>query len=232
MEKEFFKKQTDLIANLIKDNRQFIWPSEVLITLMKGSYIKGIDKNYIGKKAIDVGFGTGNNIIFLNSLGLDTYGTEISKEIVDDVSKIMKKQGIKCTLKVGTNKEMPFEDNMFDYLISWNVIHYENNEEDMAKALNEYYRVLKPGGRFFLQTGTPEHFIWKDSQKAGEHLRIIGRSDDYRKGKILYYFGSKEYLHEFLSRKFTNILIGRCTNDLFTKKFDLFLATGIKESQK
>ncbi len=228
MEKEFFKRQTETTVELLKEDRQFNYPSETLITLMKGNYIENLNKNYSGKRVIDVGFGSGNNIPFLVSLGMDVCGTEISKEIVDSVKGIMDRRNISCTLKVGINRDIPFEDNMFDYLISWNVIHYENSENDIMQALSEYHRVLKRGGRFFLQTGTPEHFIWQDSKKITEHLRLIGKSDDYRKGKVLYYFGSKEYLNEFLSRKFGNVQIGRCTNDLFTKKFDLFVATGEK----
>ena len=228
MEKEFYKKQTNLVCELIEESRQFNYPSEVLVMLMKGNYIEGLDKNYAGKQVIDIGCGLGNNIVFLSSLELNVFGTEISEEIVNNTKSIVKAKGAKCDLRVGTNTQIPFEDNMFDYLISWNVIHYENSEDDMAQALNEYHRILKPGGRFFLQTGTPEHFIWKDSVRIDVHLRLIGKSDDYRKGKILYYFGTEEYLRKFLSKKFNDILIGRYTNDLFTKKFDLFVATGVK----
>ncbi len=228
MEKKFYKNQNEYSKNLIKEKRHFGYPSEILIMLMKGNYIKGLDKQYNDKKVLDMGFGWGNNIPFLRTLGLDIYGTEINKDMIDDAYEIMKRKKIKCNLKIGTNTNIPFKDNMFDYLISWNVIHYETSEKDINRALNEYARVLKPGGRFFIQTGTPNHFIWENSKSVGKHLRVIGREDDYRKGKILYYFGSKKHLNEFLSRKFDNVQIGQCTDDLFVKKFDLFVATGIK----
>ncbi|MFC1510863.1 class I SAM-dependent methyltransferase [Candidatus Margulisiibacteriota bacterium] len=228
MEKKFYKAQNKLSKKLTKEKRDFGYPSETLIRLMKGNYIEGLDKDYHGKKVLDVGFGWGNNLPFLHSLGLDVYGTEITKEMVSDVRKLMKKGNINCDLKCGTNISIPFKDSYFDYLVLWNVIHYETSEKDINQALNEYFRVLKPGGRFFLQTGTARHFIWKNSKKIGKHLRLVGRADDYRKGKILYYFGTKKYLREFLSRKFDDILIGRCLEDLYVKKFDLFVATGIK----
>lgn len=45
--------------------RTLSFPAEPLVRMMKGSYIPSIDKNYRGKKALDVGFGHGNNLVLL-----------------------------------------------------------------------------------------------------------------------------------------------------------------------
>ena len=44
------------------------WPSETLVRSLKGSYIDGIDKKYKGKRVLDIGFGDGGNLFFLDTL--------------------------------------------------------------------------------------------------------------------------------------------------------------------
>ncbi len=58
-----------------------MWPSETLVRLFKGNYVPGLEKDYAGKKVLDVGCGQENNLLFLASLGLELYGTEVSQEV-------------------------------------------------------------------------------------------------------------------------------------------------------
>ena len=56
-----------------------------------------------------------------------------------------------CSFKKGNALELPFKDNTFDTVMSWEVLeHIPKNTE--GKMFSEIYRVLKPGGNLFLST--------------------------------------------------------------------------------
>ena len=67
---ESFEKWASEYIRATAEGTQLTWPSETLVRLFKGNYVPGLKKDYAGKKVIDVGFGNGNNLIFLASLGL------------------------------------------------------------------------------------------------------------------------------------------------------------------
>jgi SAM-dependent methyltransferase len=49
--------------------------------------------------------------------------------------------------KVAVGESLPYEDNKFDAILSSDVLEHVQN---LSKTMAECYRVLKPGGRFFL----------------------------------------------------------------------------------
>lgn len=225
---DFIAAQADFNVGLIRQDRHFAWPSEILIMLLKGSYIPGLERNWRGQRALDIGCGHGNNMLLLHTLGLDVHGLEVAEDAVQGTRDLMAQRGVPCTLAVGTNRSIPYPDGFFDLLVSWSVIHYENSDAETAAALDEYARVLKPGGRLLLQTAATDHFIWENAQPVAGNMWRVGCAHDYRQGKLLYRFSDAGHLRAFLERQLTAVHIGRCTDDLFTKKFDLFIATGIR----
>lgn len=130
-----------------QEDRGLKYPSETLVRLFKGNYIPNLQKDKSGLKILDVGCGNGNNTVFFKSIGFDAYGVEIDQEIIDYLNKKFNTAGV--SFRQGLNSKLPFEDNTFDFLVSWNVIHYEGNHENILRALEEYKRVLKPSGRVF-----------------------------------------------------------------------------------
>ncbi|WP_456324636.1 class I SAM-dependent methyltransferase [Desulfonauticus submarinus] len=229
MSSDTFEQWAIQYKKLADEGLELMWPCETLVRLFKGNYIPGLDKNYRGKKVIDIGFGNGNNLIFMGSLGLSLYGVEVHQDICDIVGRRLEMLGYIADLRVGTNCQLPFCDNEFDLLVSWNVLHYEDNEHSIEDAILEYHRVLKKGGRFFLSTTGPEHKILKDSITLGNHRYQIGRKDDFRRGQIFFYFDAPNYLHFYFSKYFEDILIGRTHDHLMTETLDWFIATGVKK---
>ena len=223
-----FDKWAAVYNKAAADGSDLMWPSETLIRLFKGDYVPGLDRNYAGKKVVDVGFGDGNNTIFLASLGLSLSGTEVRQDICELVSGKLATLGHQADLRVGTNRTLPFPNDEFDFLVSWNVVHYEDNETDIRNAIAEYCRVLKPGGRFFVSTTGPEHKILKDSSTVGEHRYRIGREDDFRKGQVYFYFDTASHCQNYFSEQFSDVLVGRTYDTLLTETLDWFIITGVK----
>lgn len=226
-----FQDWTDAYKGYKESGKILLWPATTLIRMFKGNYIPGLDKNYAGKSVIDVGCGSGNNLVFLNTLDLKLYGTEVSDEICSMTMRHLSEFNINAELKAGFNTKLPFDDNLFDYLVSWNVIHYENNEDDMKRAIGEYARVLKPGGRIFISSTGPRHLILQNSKALGHHRYQIGRDDDFRKGEVFFYFDSPEYVKFYFSPHFNDVLVGTDTDYMFTEYQDYFLITGVKPSE-
>jgi ubiquinone/menaquinone biosynthesis C-methylase UbiE len=57
----------------------------------------------------------------------------------------------RATFEVAGATKLPFKDSTFDSIVSWEVLEHipENTEDTMFQ---EVYRVLKPGGTFYLST--------------------------------------------------------------------------------
>ncbi len=205
-----------------------VYPPETLVRLFKGDYVTGERCNMEGKTVLDVGFGNGNTFAFLASMGMKVHGVEIEESISEQVSKRMEQFKLSVDLRVGANQSLPFPNNSFDYLVSWNVLHYEGTEENIVASLKEYMRVLKPGGRLFLSTTGPTHKILMNAKVHGNHQYEIGRPNDFRQGQMHFFFDSPDYIKFYFSPYFQNLQIGRIEDVLFREKLDWWLVTGTK----
>ncbi|MCX7001472.1 MAG: class I SAM-dependent methyltransferase [Candidatus Sumerlaeota bacterium] len=223
-----YEKWTKTYRAFLKNRKTLNWPPTPLVRMFMGNYIPNHVRDFAGKKVLDVGCGTGNNMGFFGMLGLELYGTEVSDELCDLTRKMVADLGLSLDIRTGFNRQIPFLSDFFDYLVSWNVIHYENNEKDMIEAIAEYARVLKPGGRMFLSTTGPKHMILKNAEIVGPHLYKVGREDDFRKGEVFFYFDSPEYIKYYFSKSFKDVMVGTVSDFMFTEWQDYFLVTAVK----
>jgi len=67
---------------------------------------------------------------------------------IDKMSKFEEFARIEAKIE-DVSKPMPYADNTFDYVYARLVLHYLNKQQ-LDSTLNEIYRVLKPGGVFFI----------------------------------------------------------------------------------
>ena len=109
------------------------------------NYLDTFEKNsYI----LDIGAGNGKYMTYRDDIIMK--GIDISIELV----KICKNKNLDVIHGNMTN--LPFEDNTFDGLISIAAYHHLDNEADRKKTLNEMYRVLKFGGKCFIEVWAKE----------------------------------------------------------------------------
>jgi SAM-dependent methyltransferase len=209
-------------------SQQLSYPTETLVRLFKGAYIPGMPKALDGLRACDISCGSGNNAFFLHDLGMSVFATEIDKAICANVHRTAQLSGRNIDVRVGLNRSLPFDDDFFDFLVSWNVLHYERSEEAIRQGIAEYARVLRPGGRLILSTTGPDHKILAGAHTVGSHLYEIGRGDDFRQGERFFYFDAPNYLHYYFDGTFDEVMIGRTHDRLFTETLDWWLVTGRK----
>lgn len=223
-----FSKWCDFYRRVLATGTALAWPSETLVRLFRGSYIAGLPKDLRGLRCLDVGCGNGNNTVFLCSTGMEVSASEVSDGVCDIAKSQLAGLGFAVDVRTGTNRSLPFPDNTFDFLVSWNVVHYEPSSENIRDAFAEYARVLKPGGRVLLSTTGPEHKILRDAERVGPHRYRIGRADDFRRGQIFFYFDDPECLRDHLQPAFTAVEIGRTHDRLMSETLDWFVATAVK----
>lgn len=95
-------------------------------------------------KVLDAGCGTG----WFSKIAVDRGGMVTSMDLGEN---LLSKVAMKCNSErvVGSILEIPFPDNFFDIVISSEVIEHV---PDQYKAMQELFRVLKPGGIMVLTT--------------------------------------------------------------------------------
>lgn len=98
-----------------------------------------------GAKVLDVGCGTAHLTNWIKQQGFDVTGVEPSEEML----KLAKENFPEIKIVNSIASALPFEDDQFDLVVSFEVLRYLDKAENI-KSYREFYRVLKPGGRFFI----------------------------------------------------------------------------------
>ena len=97
-------------------------------------------------KILEIGCGNCRNLIPFAKLGLECYGVDFSENMLLNANKLMRKNHVKINLKKADMKKLPYKDDYFDYVLHIASLHHLSNEENILRALNETYRVLKKEG--------------------------------------------------------------------------------------
>jgi len=136
-----------------------------------------------GKHVLDVGCGAGLTPCFLaKRYGCSVVGVDIREAMVERSRERAKRAGVadRVEFRVADAQELPFEDNLFDAVITESVTAFP---EDKRKAVSEYARVTKPGGYVGLSESTwlqvpppPEIIAWasQDLGASVEPLTVDG----------------------------------------------------------
>lgn len=95
---------------------------------------------------LDMGCGSGLYFPVLAGKAERITGVDISSEMVKASQHLLDAKGINTiSVRTGSAEELPFEDESFDAVLGFDVLHHI---PDVERALSEVRRVLRPGGRF------------------------------------------------------------------------------------
>lgn len=155
-------------------------------------------------RCVEVGVGTGR---FAAPLGVEI-GVDPSKNMV----KIAKKRCVEVVLSIA--ESLPFRTNSIDCILMVTTICFVSDPE---KALDEAYRVLKPGGAIVIG------FIDRESPIGREYERRKEESVFY---KVATFFSTKELI-DLLRR--TGFTIDLVLQTLFRKLEEIDSIEPVKE---
>lgn len=142
-------------------------------------------------KVLDYGCGFGANLLHLLKLGYDVTGADTSphaKIMIDRKVREFPSFSNKYDFKTinPAEKELPFEDNSFDYIVCASLLSLLSSKDCILNLLTEFKRVIKPGGRLFLDANGKnsefaifsekigdESYIYRGNNKNGNPIEVI-----------------------------------------------------------
>lgn len=118
------------------------------------------------KNCLDIGCGTGRLVHHLRRLGIEAYGIEISHYALESARK-----EVKPYLKYGDITKIPYEDGMFDAVVTFDVLeHLERSK--LRKSIEESVRVSR---KFILHKVYTSENVWLHGthKRDFSHLSIL-----------------------------------------------------------
>ena len=102
-------------------------------------------EKFHGKNVLEIGCGLGSMLMNWARNGALCTGVDLNPTSIAQTKKRFELHDLKADIRLEDANHLPFEDNSFDYVWSWGVLHHSPNLE---LSIKELFRVLKPGGEF------------------------------------------------------------------------------------
>jgi len=96
-----------------------------------------------GKSVLEVGSGVGLDSYEMARHGMRVSAVDLTDVAIETLKKRFQDLGMDGEFQTANAEALPFEDNSFDYVYSFGVLH---RAADTGKCINEAWRVLRPGG--------------------------------------------------------------------------------------
>lgn len=127
---------------------------------------------------LEYAFGTGVNTIHLLECGYDVYGLDAAQGAVDLVSrKLEERQDISPLAHLSqidpSAERLPFPDNHFDYLVAMSILSLLGSESAAKHLLDEFKRVLKPGGKAILDINDHDSEFSAGQEQVEENVFLF-----------------------------------------------------------
>jgi ubiquinone/menaquinone biosynthesis C-methylase UbiE len=143
---EYWDKRSESYAqsdSISKDEERGVWKKCLITTIADPSI----------RMALDVGIGPGFLSFILHDMGIDVTGLDISRCMLNQAKDAPCYQRFNLDLCQGDAESLPFQSSSFDLVVSRNLLW---TLSEPVKALIEWKRVLKPGGKILAFDGN--HF--------------------------------------------------------------------------
>lgn len=202
-----------LQEKILKDTQKsydLIAPDYARTRLNLSTYLKeAIAELNPSGKILDSGCGSGAVFEALISYGIDYYGLDFSKKLIELATEKYP-QG---RFFEGDVLRLPFEDNYFDSLLSISVAHHIPGNDLRSRFIKEQMRVVKPNGKMLFR-------VW-DLKIIPEAASILAKNTFWKFlgqnkmdfGDIMYPWKSSEqkivayrYFHCFTENELANLL--------------------------
>jgi len=164
--------------------------------------------DYKNLRFLEMGCGTGPNLIWLGQLGIRVSGVDISSNALDVARRRLQDLGLDQyvdKLMEESLTEVPEENESYDGIIEACVFQHLN-QADREKAFKEIKRLLKPGGLFVGYMLNADHSVFqlKKSQQLVEDPGTL----ILKEGKSKIFLTNMGLCHFFYEQEFHDLLKG------------------------
>jgi 2-polyprenyl-3-methyl-5-hydroxy-6-metoxy-1,4-benzoquinol methylase len=96
------------------------------------------------RDVLEIGVGSGSHAQLLATHARSFTGIDLTDSAVQTTTRRMRAYGLPAAILRMDAERMAFQNEQFDFIWSWGVIHHSANTRNI---IEEMYRVLRPGGR-------------------------------------------------------------------------------------
>jgi len=130
-----------------------------------------------GARILDLCCGHGRHSTELAARGLDVCGQDLTPMFLERAAEAAAQRGVRLDLRQGDMREI-VHDPPFDAVIHiFTAFGYFSDDDEEARVVREVARVLRPGGRYLLQTinrdGVVRRFLRKDWEEWDSGMRLL-----------------------------------------------------------
>lgn len=118
-----------------------------------------------GDSGIEFGSGTGINAITVSLEGFRMVGLDISPTAVHKAVELARARNSSAHFLVGDMFASTFQASSFDFALNIWTLHAVGEQNLRDKHLSECYRILKPGGYFFLHNESSERDVLSSDEE-------------------------------------------------------------------
>jgi len=115
-------------------------------------------ERYRGKRVLEIGCGMGCMASNWASQGASLTAIDLNPVAVAQTTQRFKVLGLQGQIQEVDAESLPFPDESFDFVYSWGVIHHTPG---IRKAIQDIYRVLRPGGQVGLMLYNRESILYR-----------------------------------------------------------------------
>jgi len=149
-----------------------------------------------GRRLIwDLGCGAGRHMAFLQSVGFEVVGTDVSRNGLAACAEALRRADLPARLVQADMTAAPFADGSLDAAISTNVLNH-NPRALLVQAIGKVLRALKPGGEVYLTVLNTEDWRYGSGEEVGPDSFILAEGPETG---ILHHFFSETDLRDWLS---------------------------------
>ena len=138
---DFWEKEAcGTSSSVVKENKKFSKDYFEAIEKSRYSYEPFIHSiaqfsRHKGKKVLEIGVGAGTDHLQWARVGTELYGLDLTEKAISTTQKRLNLYGEKSNLIIHDAESLPFENNKFDIVYSWGVIHHSEHPEKIFKEI-------------------------------------------------------------------------------------------------
>jgi 2-polyprenyl-3-methyl-5-hydroxy-6-metoxy-1,4-benzoquinol methylase len=160
----------------------WITPEPFVVAAVEELHTAGV------KQILDLGFGVGRHAILLAKAGFQVEGIDASSSGLAFATAWAAREGVTLKLTTGDMARLPYADESFDAILTWNVI-YHGTMELIQQTVSELSRCLKPRGYLVCSLISSRHHM------AGQGVEIEPRTFIIPGG------GEREHPHHYFNQE-------------------------------